>query len=180
MSQAVIARRYAKALMNLASQGNLIDTAADNLNELSEAFSSSREFQSSLTDNKIPQATRQQILVSVLEQMQVDPLIHTFARFLFSKGRIMLLPEIGQAFDLLVKERTGKLEAEVTVSESPSEEMLKSIQSELSASLGKDVSMSIKVDPSIIGGVVARVGSTVIDGSLRTQLRQLRQSITQG
>lgn len=180
MSQAVIARRYAKALLALAQPEKSLETVVQDLQDFAEAYTLSEDLRESLSSSRVSGTAKESILVAVLEKLGTGARVHTFLRFLLSKRRIVLAPDIAIAFDALVKASMGKVEAEVTVAQEPSAELVQSLQSQLSQTSGKEVSVTVKIDPSIIGGVVTRIGSTVIDGSLRNQLNRVRQSIIQG
>lgn len=179
MSQSVIARRYAKALLALAPEASR-EIVSQELEDFADAYNGSEDLRESLSSSRVSGAAKEKVLVAVMEKLGTGAQVQTFLRFLLSKRRILLAPDIATAFDALVKASMGKVEAEVTVAQEPSTELVQSLQSQLSQTSGKEVSVTIKIDPSIIGGVVTRIGSTVIDGSLRNQLNRVRQSIIQG
>ncbi|HIL88770.1 MAG TPA: ATP synthase F1 subunit delta [Deltaproteobacteria bacterium] len=180
MSQGVIARRYAKALMGLADRGQTLEPVEQSLSELAETYESSLELQGVIASTKVPPAAKRAVLGEVLDALKPHAQVDVFARFLLSKRRLALIPDIHRAFHRLVQERLARIEAEVTVTHPLPEEAREGLRKELSEYSGKDVSLSVQIDPTILGGVVTRIGSEVIDGSLRTQLEQVRQSIIQG
>ncbi|MEE2716537.1 MAG: ATP synthase F1 subunit delta [SAR324 cluster bacterium] len=180
MSQGVIARRYAKALMSLADRDQTLEPVEQSLSELAETYESSQELQGALASTKVPPAAKRAILADVLKALKPHAQVDVFARFLLSKRRLPLIPDIHRAFHRLMQERLARIEAEVTVTHPLPEEALEGLRKELSEYSGKDVSLSVNIDPAILGGVVTRIGSEVIDGSLRNQLEQVRQSIIQG
>ena len=182
MSQGVgvIARRYAKALLGLADRDQALESVEQSLSELAETYESSSELQGAFASTKVPSVAKQSILAEILDVLTPPAQVDVFARFLLSKRRLSLIPDIHRAFHRLMQERLARIEAEVTVTHPLPEEALEGLRKELSEYSGKDVSLSVKIDPAILGGVVTRIGSEVIDGSLRTQLEQVRQSIIQG
>ena len=184
MSQMVIARRYASALSNLAQKENSLEHVETELKDFSDTLHESVELQEGLSNNKVPMAVRNNILTDVLTSMKLSPLVSTFLRYLLSKRRLSLVHDIARAFALLTQEAMGILPAEVTVAKEPrskeSKDLLEKLQEQLSASTGKTVQIHVSVDPSIIGGIVTRIGSMVIDGSIRNQLVQVRESIIRG
>ena len=184
MSQMVIARRYASALSNLAQKENSLEQVENELKDFSDTLHESAELQEGLSNNKVPMAVRNNILTDVLTNMNLSPLVSTFLRYLLSKRRLSLVHDIARAFALLTQEAMGILPAEVTVAKEPrskeSKDLLEKLQEQLSASTGKTVQIHVSVDPSIIGGIVTRIGSMVIDGSIRNQLVQVRESIIRG
>lgn len=180
MSQTVIAKRYAKALFHLAEKENAHEAVGQDLAEFSQSFAASEELQNVLADTKISSLLKRDIVQKILEQLHPAPLVQTFIQYLLSKKRIFLLPEIEQVFSTLLREKLGRLDAEITVAKELPESTLAQITQKLSQSSGKDVHVRVKVDPEIIGGVVTRIGSVVIDGSLRHQLTRVYQSIIRG
>ncbi len=184
MSQMVIARRYASALSSLAKKENNLEQVGTELQDFCDTLHEAAELQESLSNNKVPMAVRNSILTEILTQMELSTLVSTFLRYLLSKRRLTLVHDIARAFALLTQEAMGILPAEVTVAKEPrskeSKDLLQKLQEQLSASTGKTVQIHVSVDPSIIGGIVTRIGSMVIDGSIRNQLVQVRESIIRG
>lgn len=184
MSQVVIARRYASALSNLAKKENNLEQVGTELQDFCDTLHEAVELQESLSNNKVPMAVRNSILTEILTKMGLSTLVSTFLRYLLSKRRLTLVHDIARAFALLTQEAMGILPAEVTVAKEPrskeSKDLLQKLQEQLSASTGKTVQIHVSVDPSIIGGIVTRIGSMVIDGSIRNQLIQVRESIIRG
>lgn len=184
MSQMVIARRYASALSSLAKKENNLEQVGTELQDFCDTLHEAAELQESLSNNKVPMAVRNSILTEILTKMELSTLVSTFLRYLLSKRRLPLVHDIARAFALLTQEAMGILPAEVTVAKEPrskeSKDLLQKLQEQLSASTGKTVQIHVSVDPSIIGGIVTRIGSMVIDGSIRNQLIQVRESIIRG
>ena len=179
MSQFVIAKRYAKALVHLVKDKDL-ETVSQELSSLTQVWTGSGELRQIISDPKIRQDAKEGILKQVLQKLQVQPLVQTFTRYLLSKRRIVLLPEIEQVFAQLVREKLGYLDAEVTVAKTLAAPTILALEKQLSQYSGKKVTVTQQVDPAIIGGIVTRLGSVVIDGSLRHQLIRVRQSIIRG
>jgi len=184
MSQMVIARRYASALSSLAKKENNLEQVGTELQDFCDTLHEAAELQESLSNNKVPMPVRNSILTEILTKMELSSLVSTFLRYLLSKRRLTLVHDIARAFALLTQEAMGILPAEVTVAKEPrskeSKDLLQKLQEQLSASTGKTVQIHVSVDPSIIGGIVTRIGSMVIDGSIRNQLIQVRESIIRG
>ena len=178
MSQGVIARRYAKALINLAEKD--LENTGKSLTALADVFSNSTELSEVLSDTKVSSQIKQNVLKKILNKLKVSKLVDTFIRYLLAKRRIVLLPNIEQAFNLLLQEKLGRIEASITVAQEISEVTVGKLEKAISRYSGKEVTVNITIDPSIIGGIVTRIGSVVIDGSIHTQLNQIRQSIIRG
>ena len=178
MSQGVIARRYAKALINLAEKD--LENTGKSLTALANVYSNSTELSEVLTDTKVSSQIKQNILKSILKKIKVSKLVDTFIRYLLAKRRIVLLPNIERAFNLLLQEKLGRIEAGITVAQEIPEVTINKLEKAISRYSGKEVTVNITIDPAIIGGIVTRIGSVVIDGSIHTQLNQIRQSIIRG
>ncbi len=178
MSQGVIARRYAKALINLAEKD--LENTGKSLTALADVYSNSAELSEVLSDTKVSSQIKQNVLKKILKKIKVSKLVDTFIRYLLAKRRIVLLPNIERAFNLLLQEKLGRIEAGITVAQEIPEVTVGKLEKAISRYSGKEVSVNITIDPAIIGGIVTRIGSVVIDGSIHTQLNQIRQSIIRG
>ena len=178
MSQGVIARRYAKALINLAEKD--LENTGKSLTALADVFSNSTELSEVLSDTKVSSQIKQNVLKKILKKIKVSKLVDTFIRYLLAKRRIVLLPNIERAFNLFLQEKLGRIEAGITVAQEISEVTVGKLEEAISRYSGKEVTVNITIDPAIIGGIVTRIGSVVIDGSIHTQLNQIRQSIIRG
>ncbi len=178
MSQGVIARRYAKALINLAEKD--LENTGKSLTALANVYSNSTELSEVLSDPKVSTELKQSVLKAVLKKLKAPALVDTFSRYLLAKRRIVLLPSIESAFNLLLQYKLGRIEARVTVAHELPNATVAKLEKSISEYSGKDVAISITIDPAIIGGIVTRIGSVVIDGSIHTQLNQIRQTIIRG
>ena len=176
----MIARRYAKALINLAEKKNDLDNAGKNLNAITEVYKENSELRQVLSDTKVSSRVKLEILKDVLNEIKASKLVDKFSRYLLAKRRIDFLPDIERAFNLLLQEKLGRIEADVTVAYELPKETVKNLVDAISGYSGKEVEVNVTIDPSIIGGVITRIGSTVIDGSIQTHLNQIRQSIIRG
>ena len=178
MSQGVIARRDAKALINLAEKD--LEITGNSLAEIADVYSNSTELSEVLSDTKVSSLIKQDVLKNILKKIKVSNLVDTFSRYLLAKRRIVLLPNIERAFNLLLQEKLGRIEAGITVAQEIPEVTVGKLEEAISRYSGKEVTVNITIDPAIIGGIVTRIGSVVIDGSIHTQLNQIRQSIIRG
>jgi len=178
LSQGVIARRYAKALINLAEKD--LEITGNSLAAIADVYSNSTELSEVLSDTKVSSQIKQDVLKNILKKIKVSKLVDTFIRYLLGKRRIVLLPNIERAFNLLLQKKLGRIEAGITVAQEIPEVTVGKLEKAISRYSGKEVSVNITIDPAIIGGIVTRIGSVVIDGSIHTQLNQIRQSIIRG
>ena len=180
MSQGMIARRYAKALVNLAENEKDLDNTGKHLNSITEIYKENLELRQVLSDTKVSSGIKLEILKDVLSKIKVSKLVDTFSRYLLAKRRIDFLPDIERAFNLLLQEKLGRIEANVTTASELPKDTVKKLVDAISSYSGKEIEVNVTIDPSIIGGIVTRIGSTVIDGSIQTYLNQIRQSIIRG
>ena len=176
----MIARRYAKALVNLAENEKDLDNTGKHLNSITEVYKENLELRQVLSDTKVSSGIKLEILKDVLSKIKVSKLVDTFSRFLLAKRRIDFLPDIERAFNLLLQEKLGRIEANVTTASELPKDTVKKLVDAISSYSGKEIEVNVTIDPSIIGGIVTRIGSTVIDGSIQTYLNQIRQSIIRG
>ena len=176
----MIARRYAKALVNLAENEKDLDNTGKHLNSITEVYKENLELRQVLSDTKVSSGIKLEILKDVLSKIKVSKLVDTFSRFLLAKRRIDFLPDIERAFNLLLQEKLGRIEANVTTASELPKDTVKRLVDAISSYSGKEIEVNVTIDPSIIGGIVTRIGSTVIDGSIQTYLNQIRQSIIRG
>ncbi len=176
----MIARRYAKALVNLAENEKDLDNTGKHLNSITEVYKENLELRQVLSDTKVSSGIKLEILKDVLSKIKVSKLVDTFSRYLLAKRRIDFLPDIERAFNLLLQEKLGRIEAKVTTASELPKDTVKKLVDAISSYSGKEIEVNVTIDPSIIGGIVTRIGSTVIDGSIQTYLNQIRQSIIRG
>ena len=176
----MIARRDAKALVNLAENQKDLDNTGKHLNSITEVYKENLELRQVLSDTKVSSGIKLEILKDVLSKIKVSKVVDTFSRYLLAKRRIDFLPDIERAFNLLLQEKLGRIEAKVTTASELPKDTLKKLVDAISSYSGKEIEVNVTIDPSIIGGIVTRIGSTVIDGSIQTYLNQIRQSIIRG
>ena len=174
------AYRYAKALFGLAEDEHRHREVRDELGELTSLFESSRELREALLTPLHPASDRKSALRAISDRISVSPLVNNFISYLIDQRRLIDFEAIVQAYDELADEAEGLLTAEV-ISASPLDDRRKDrLRRALSERTGREVRLEIEVDPSLIGGAIAKVGDLVFDGSLRTQLGQLRANLTKG
>ena len=180
MSAGVISRRYAQALLNLAERAGQLEPASQGLDDLASALESSPNLQLLLTSPEVPQEQKAKVVAELVQRARAIPLVATFARFLLFKHRIGILGAIRRVFNALADERLGRAHAEVTVAFPVGKEQETRLLRLCETLSGKRITLSLKVEPEILGGAIARIGSRVWDGSLRNALQVMRVAITQG
>jgi F-type H+-transporting ATPase subunit delta len=173
MRESTIARNYAEALLELARRAGDLAAWGQAVDDVSDAMQSDRTLRLFLESPRVSAAQKNEILGRAFE----GQLPHVFVRFLqalVNHRRQMLLPQIAREYHDLVDQVEGRLHANVTVTAEPDATERRAISQELSRAYGKDVVPHFVVNPAILGGVVVRVGDTVLDGSVRRRLATLR------
>ncbi len=180
MRSSAIARRYAKALILIGRE----DGRADQYREELEAFVGLLEKEKSLAQaisNPLYNAkNRRNVLQAVLERLGLSRVINSFLLLLFDKGRLGSVQDITAFYNRLADELKGVVRADLVSAIRLSDETFERIRSALSKMTGKQVVLESREDPGLIGGVVTRIGDLVLDGSIRTQLQNLRESLRRG
>jgi len=172
--------RYAKALFSLAQDQHKQAEVRAEIEGLASLFAESRELREALLTPLHPAAERKAALGALGDRLSLSPLVQNFLSYLIDQRRLIELGEIAEAYAELADTAAGLLTAEV-VAASPLDERRKDrLRRALSERTGQEVRLQIEVDPSLIGGAIAKVGDLVFDGSLRTQLGQLRANLTKG
>jgi F-type H+-transporting ATPase subunit delta len=118
--------------------------------------------------------------MSVLEKLDISAVIKSFVTLLFKKKRLGYIRDINEHYNKLADELKGIVRAELTSATELSSDSFEQIRSSLTKLTGKDVLLEAKIDPELIGGVVTRIGDLVLDGSIRTQLKNMRESLKRG
>jgi F-type H+-transporting ATPase subunit delta len=175
-----LARRYAKALLGLAIDGKdktLLDKVGSDLRSLRNAYQAAPELGEVLANPAFKRAQRKAVLDALLTKIGAQDLVKTFTYLLLDKERLAVLPDISREIDAMIEARAGKVQAQVTSAVALTAAQLKQITATLEKLSGKKVVVEKKQDPALLGGVVAKVGDVVYDGSLRTQLRALRDQL---
>jgi F-type H+-transporting ATPase subunit delta len=180
MASSAAARRYARALFSLAKEEHRVREVGGELDALAALFDASAELRDALLTPLHPVEERKAVLRAVSERAQMSVTVRNFYSYLIDQRRLVDFPGIYEEYGRLSDEDAGLMTAEV-VAASPLDGRRKDrLRRALSERTGREVQLDIRVDPELIGGVIARVGGLVFDGSLRTQLSQLRANLTKG
>jgi F-type H+-transporting ATPase subunit delta len=172
-----LARRYARAIIELGTEQKNLDRMGAELRALAGAMKESAELVSSLTNPAIRRADRRRVIDALLQRVNASPHIKNLVYILLDGERLASLPAISREVDAMIEARSGKISAEVVSARPLEAGELGQITAALEQLSGKQVSVTRREDPSLLGGVVAKLGDTVYDGSLRTQLRNLRDEL---
>ena len=174
----MLARRYAKAIFDIGSEQGGLDKMGADLRVLSKAMNDSPELVSTLSNPAIRRSDRKAIIDALLQRIGVVTVTRNAVYLLLEGERLGSLPMISRQLDAMIEEKAGRVMAEVVSAKPLDPSQLSQITATLEKLSGKKVSLSSRQDPDLLGGVVAKVGDTVYDGSLRTQLRNLRDELS--
>ena len=167
---------YANALFEVAQVEGSLDTVENELFQVARALESNDELRTTLTDEAIPVERRQGIIEDLLGN-RAHPVTVSLVSFVVGAGRARQLAAIVDRLVARAAEAKNKTVAEVRTAIPLTEDQRSRLADALGRATGKSVEVKSIVDPSVLGGVVAQIGDTVIDGSIRSRLEQLREAI---
>jgi F-type H+-transporting ATPase subunit delta len=174
MKREIAARRYAEAIFQIARSTQTIDQWRSDLQSVAGVFGDP-EVLGLLENATVPPPAKEDVLNRTLAG--ISPLAMNYARLLVQRRRVALAPQIADDFRALADDYIGVAHAEVTTVVDLDDNEKRLIAEQLSRITGKNVDVQVHTDPSILGGMIARVGDTLIDGSTRTRLQALRQRL---
>jgi F-type H+-transporting ATPase subunit delta len=180
VKSSVIARRYAKALILIGREDNRIDDYREAMGAFLSLLDREKQLAQVISNPVYSTANRRNVLQAVLEKTETPKVISAFLMLLFDKGRIVFLPGIYEYYNKLADEAKGIVKADLVSASELTSEVYEQIRGALSKLTGKEVVLEAKQDPALIGGVVTRIGDLVLDGSVRTQLQNMRESLKRG
>jgi len=175
--QASLAGRYAIALFELARDEKQIDAVAASLAALRQALSESDDFRALIASPLLGREEQARAVGAVIGSLGIDTLTGNFVGVLAQNRRLPQLPNVIRAFNLLAARHRGEITAEVTSARPLSETQVGAIKQHLRSRMGRDINVDLAVDPAILGGLVVKVGSQMIDSSIRTKLNTLAHAM---
>ena len=179
MSMRASAARYARALLDVAIKESDPERAEQELAAFVDLVRQNQELQRTFANPVVPAADKRAVAQQILERLKPATPVGKLVLLLASRGRLALLPDLLDVYRERLLEHRNVLSAEVTTAAPLSPERATQLQQRLADATGRVVTMTTKVDASIIGGVVTRIGSTVYDGSVATQLAKVRDRLEQ-
>jgi len=175
--EAGLAGRYALAVFELAQEERAVETVAADFATLKQLMAESPELTRLIRAPVFSREEQAAGMNGVLHRMEATGLTRRFILLLASKRRLFALADIIGAFSSLVAKQKGEMSAQVTSARPLSDEETAELKSILRSKLAKDVNLETRVDPSLLGGLIVKVGSRMIDSSLRTKLNGLRMAM---
>ncbi|MBN1612207.1 MAG: ATP synthase F1 subunit delta [Polyangiaceae bacterium] len=177
MSHAAIADRYARALFELGVETGQLDRFTQQLKAIAEVYSSSAELRHALNNPVIADKQRDGLLRELTGRLGTAPLLANALRLMAARRRLRALPDLVTRLTRLADGQLGVLRATVTSAEPLAEQYYEQIARVLGQKTQRTVVVDRQVDPSLIAGVITRVGDTVVDGSLKGRLRELERQL---
>jgi F-type H+-transporting ATPase subunit delta len=177
VKQTILAKRYAKAIFTVGQEQENYEEYNEVLQGVATLFTDTPEVADALTNPLYPMDVKEKVMTGIVASMGVDTIMGNFLNLLVQKKRAEILPEIADAYKFMVDEEKNISHGNVISAIELSAELKNNIQTVLEKLTGKKVELTTSVDPSIIGGMVAKVGDLVLDGSIKTQLAGLKDSI---
>jgi F-type H+-transporting ATPase subunit delta len=169
--------RYATALYDLAVEQQVVNKVKANLDRFDALVAASDDLKRLVRSQRWTAEQQSKALAAVLNRAAIDGVAANFLNVVISNRRLFAISEIIRVYDRLVAHHQGRVIATVTFAEVPKEAHVAAVQEALKEIAHKDVMIDVKIDPSIIGGLVVKLGSRMIDTSLRTKLNALRHAM---
>jgi F-type H+-transporting ATPase subunit delta len=169
-----IANRYATALFDLADEQSLLDDVAGDLTRLIAAIDDSLDLQRLVRSPVLNRDEQGKAMAAILSAMEVNDLTRRFVGLIAQNRRLFALTDMVNGYLDELARRRGEVTAEVTAAKALTDNQIKTLQESLQGSLGGKVSIAHAVDPALIGGMIVKVGSKMVDTSLRTQLNRMQ------
>lgn len=171
---ASVAGRYASAMFELAQEQSQLPQVEQDLGNLQALLDESEDLRRMVRSPVFSAEDQSRALEAVLSRIGVAPLTMNFVKLIARNRRLFALGDVMKAFRGLVARSRGEVEADVTSATTLTDDQMAALKETLKASIGKDVQVTAKVDPSLLGGLIVKVGSRMIDSSLRTKLATLK------
>jgi F-type H+-transporting ATPase subunit delta len=172
-----VSGRYATALFELARDERSIDSVKADLDKFEAMLADSADLKRLVRSPVFSSETQAKALSVVLDKAGISGISANFLKVLTANRRLFAVDQVIRAFAALVAKFKGEAIAEVTVAEQLSDKNLDALKAALKSVTGKDVSLNVNVDPSIIGGLVVKLGSRMVDSSLRTKLNSIKHAM---
>lgn len=177
MISLTLARKYARALMEIGLKERNYETLEKDLKKMAELLRGNKELKAILLSSAYPVVTRKAIAKAVSEALGLSKLTINFIDLLIERERMDHFPEIAGSYERLCDSVSGRIRATLVIARRFPPELLSAIKNQLESSSGSEVILSVEEDPSLIGGVLTRIGNVIYDGSLKTQLAKVKENL---
>jgi len=180
VSASAIARRYAKALVQLGAESNSVDVFNAELTRINDTLDANRNLIALFSNPAYGTDAKREILRDVAAKLTISPIISNFLLLLLDRNRMLCLPQIVADYAKLADDLSGIVRPVVTSGMKLDDQQVAEIKSALEKSTGKKVELTVDVDSALIGGVVTKIGDRVFDGSVKTQLNRIQDTFQKG
>jgi F-type H+-transporting ATPase subunit delta len=180
MKNLAVSRRYAKALILIGQEDGQAELYNEELAAVVSLFDTQEDFEAALINPLYNKNDRKRVLEAVLKAADLSAVMNSFLILLFDKGRIQYLRDIAAYYKNLADELKGIVKASITSATQLSKDTVEKIREALSKKAGKTIVLNVAQDPHLIGGIVTKIGDLVLDGSVRTQLINMRETLKKG
>jgi F-type H+-transporting ATPase subunit delta len=177
VSVSIVAHRYARALLELGVEGGTLDRLVEELSTVAQAWGASSELRNALENPLVTHAMKKAVMTELSDQIGATSTTRHALLLLVDRRRTKTLPYVAGFLRELADARKGIVRAEVTTAAPLSDAYYQRLQAQLEKMTGKKVVVDRKTDPSLIAGVVTRIGDRILDGSLRTRLQSIKESL---
>jgi F-type H+-transporting ATPase subunit delta len=172
-----VSGRYATALFELARDEKSVDAVKADLDNFDAMLNDSADLKRLVRSPVYGADVQQKALAAVLEKAGISGVAANFLKVLTANRRLFAVADVIRAFNTLVAKFKGEVSADITVADALSDKNLDALKVALKTVTGKDVALNVQVDPAIIGGLVVKLGSRMIDSSLRTKLNSIKHAM---
>jgi len=172
-----VGRRYAKALFELAQERGQTDQVMEDVGALREAWLVSADLREVLKNPVLPKPALRSAVDAVMEKLGTENLVRNTVRLMADRGRLAYLDDVLDGFDELAEQKTGRVRAEVVSARPLPDSYYERLKEQLQRATGQQIVLVKREDPSLIGGVVTRIGDRVFDGSISNRLSELRETL---
>jgi F-type H+-transporting ATPase subunit delta len=180
MKNLTVARRYAKALLLIGKEDGQTDTYRNELGGFAALMDREKALNRAIANPLYEAASRRNVLQSVIDKLKFSVTMKSFLLLLFDKGRIGFISNINDLYQKLADELEGIARASLVSATDLSADTVEKIRAALSQKTNKEIILEVEQDPELIGGIITKIGDLVWDGSIRTQLFNMRESLKRG
>ncbi len=180
MKNLAVARRYAKALLLLGKDDGNVEQYREELAAVAGLMAENPALETTVSNPLYELGDRRNVLESVLAKLGLSKMVHTFLILLFEKGRIGFLKDVNEFYQVFSDEYKGVARASIVAAAELSDDAAEKIREALAKRTGKQIELDVSQDPALIGGIITRIGDLVLDGSIKTQLETMRESLKRG
>ncbi|EBA15792.1 ATP synthase delta chain [Roseobacter sp. SK209-2-6] len=172
-----IAARYATAVFEIAEESKALDSLESSINDLAAALADSEDFQNLISSPLVSREDQEAAIAAVAKKMGLEPVLANTLSLMAQKRRLFVVPALVEALRARLAEARGEVTAEVISAKALTKTQSEKLAKTLAERVGKTVTINATVDASIIGGLVVKVGSKMIDSSIRSKLNSLQNAM---